>query len=67
MTIEPKVVNVESSAENSPEAIIEPCRNNEPEQPEVVTDPVPQAEEPKKAIGWKYSRLTIFLEDIILI
>ncbi|CAH2040185.1 unnamed protein product, partial [Iphiclides podalirius] len=49
VTIEPKVVNVDSSAENSPEAIMEPCRTNEPEQPEVVTEPASQPEEPKKA------------------
>ncbi|CAG4933747.1 unnamed protein product [Parnassius apollo] len=48
VSIEQKVVNVDSSAENSPEAVTEPCRSNEPEQNEAATDAVPQPEEAKK-------------------
>ncbi|XP_014361077.2 uncharacterized protein LOC106712915 isoform X1 [Papilio machaon] len=47
VTIEPKVVNIESSAENSPVPVTEACRV-EPDQPEIVSDPVPPPEEPKK-------------------
>ncbi|XP_068623391.1 uncharacterized protein [Battus philenor] len=43
-----KVVNVESSAENSPEGIIELGRNGEADTSEVVIEPTPKPEEPKK-------------------
>ncbi|XP_072936766.1 uncharacterized protein [Epargyreus clarus] len=48
-TSKEKVVNVESSAENSPEAVIEPCSSNSTEQ----TVPATSSEDAKKPKGAK--------------